>query len=60
MITICLPKFLWQHKNHKIAFSYVTRGIVLKNIHTRVMVLMHNMSSECMKFVEISLTDIKL
>ena len=35
-------------KNHKIAFSYVTRGIIYKkNIHARVVVLAHDTSAEC-------------
>ena len=31
----------------KIAFSYVYKGNNLKNKHARVMVLVHNTSSEC-------------
>ena len=31
---------------HKIAFSYVTKGNNLKNKHVRVMVLVHDTSSE--------------
>ena len=31
----------------KIALSYVTRGIIWKNKHARVMVLVHDTSSEC-------------
>ena len=42
-------------KIHKIAFFNVTRGIIY--IHARVMVLMHDMSSECaLQMYEVSLT----
>ena len=42
---------------HKIAFTYDTRGNILKNIHARVMVLMHHdMSSQCaLQMYEVSL-----
>ena len=41
---------------HKIAFSYVIKGNNLKNIHARVMVLVHDTSSQCaLQIYEVSL-----
>ena len=50
----CLP-LLGIKKNYKIAFSYVTRGIIWKNIHARVMVLMHDTSECALQMYEVSL-----
>ena len=52
----CLLPLLGIKKNHKIAFSYVTQEIILKNTQARVMVLVHDTSSECaLHMYEVSL-----
>ena len=51
---MCSP--FMNQKYLKIEFSYVKSGIILKNIHARVMVLMQDTFSECaLQVYEVSL-----